>query len=131
MWTSNNFVKSKNFNTWANESFSFKLLNAVCCSYFHWKDNYFIRRSKSGFAICEKPFVNFQYKLAKPRNDHIPLIVTSLFQSHMACNFLKLGFINTPSFNKMCPRKFIFSWVTHFLPCWQRVYFTKFTQNIL
>jgi hypothetical protein len=41
MGTLNNFAKFKNCNAWANESFYFKSLNALCCSSFHSKDNIF------------------------------------------------------------------------------------------
>ncbi len=52
MWTLNALMKFRNFGTRANESFSFKSLNAFYCSCFHSKNNSFFRRPKSGFVIC-------------------------------------------------------------------------------
>jgi hypothetical protein len=48
MWTSNNLVKSWYFNIRVDEFFSFKSLNAYCCSFFHLKNNSFFRRFESG-----------------------------------------------------------------------------------
>ncbi len=107
IWISNNLVKSKNFNIRMNESLFFKSSNTFYYSSFHSKDNSFLRRSKSGFNSCEKPFINFQQKLVRPMEDQIPLTMTGFFQSHMASNFLRSGL--TPSCNKICPKKSISS----------------------
>ncbi len=59
VWTLNGLVKFKNFNRRADENNFFKSLNSFCCSFFHLKDNYFLRRFESGLAICKNPLINF------------------------------------------------------------------------
>jgi hypothetical protein len=59
IWTSNGLMKSNNPNRGADENLFFKSTNALYCSSFHLKDKFFLRRSKSGFTNCKKPFINF------------------------------------------------------------------------
>ncbi len=89
--------------------FLFQVFKCPMLFLLSFKRQHFLKRFENGFAICEKAFMIFQWKLTKSRKDHIPLTMTNLFHSRMACNFLGLSFSNTSSLNKMCPRKSIFS----------------------
>jgi len=60
MWTSNGLVKFGNFKLGADKSLSFKSSNAFYSCSLHLKDNSFLKKFESGFASCEKTFMNFQ-----------------------------------------------------------------------
>ncbi len=87
--------------------FFFQVFKYPLLFFFPLKKNCFLRRSKSGFIICENIFMNFRQKLVRRKKDQIPLAMIGLFQSLMAYNFLRLGF--TPPLDKICPRKSISS----------------------
>jgi hypothetical protein len=59
MWASNGLVKFENFNIRVDKSVYFKSSNGLYCSFFHSKDNSFLRSSESSFTIFENSFMNF------------------------------------------------------------------------
>jgi hypothetical protein len=59
--------------------------------------------------------------LTKPGKDQIPLVVINLFQSLMACNFLRLGF--TPPLITHAQGSPSHHGQTCFSPYWQKVCF--------
>jgi len=110
------------------QKLSFKSSNVFGYSFSIWKITHFLRRFKNGFTSCEKSFINFQWKLIRPKKYQIPLTVTGLFQSLMASNLLVLGF--TPS--HMLQEVHFLLRKIHYSPCLQKVGFLKtYSKHIL
>jgi hypothetical protein len=42
------------------QEFFFQVFKYLCCSSFHSKDIFFLKRSENGFNICENIFMKFQ-----------------------------------------------------------------------